>query len=228
MVDTARHTKTAKDIIKNRFGVDIEVEFVTHEKAPKRKAEIAEQYGSQVEKLGGFFMPEANGLAPIMLVAYKDNDQFDFIETYYHELQHAIDFYEAQARLGKETLEAIPYFSYYTEYNASFHGALRYTIAVLDSLSTDTERRQFMADSKAQCVRAFNKIDRITIIDILFYMARVSAFARIEGGIDYSLVAGIPQREKFAEIVNHINKYEPTQEWYAEFKKRVDGLTVKE
>lgn len=228
MVDTARHIKTAKEIMKNRFDIEIEVEFVKNADIEKRVAEVEAQYGGKTHGFGGLFTPEANGHPPLIIVGYDESDPFGYIEIYCHELQHAIDYYEIMQSSDKEILESYrTYFHYYTEYNASYNGILRHTLATLEVMSPQ-DRAQYIAESKNHAKTVFAKWDKKDIVDVLYYLARFAVFTYIEGRQDDAMLAVVPQVNKFISIANLTNRYQPTPEWYAEFKKMIDGLTVKE
>ena len=213
----------AKDRIKEEFDEEIEVEFVKGlDKVKQRMAELAKQYDTKIGKdiARGLFIPASNGYKAIMLVGYEDDEDFRVISVFYHELQHAIDYFEVIKALGEQP----PYFRYFTEYNAVFEGSLRYLrymSTMLNVRSTDAERRQFITNAKAQHVKILTE-PPYTILDILLYLAKVPAFARIEGSFDHSMLERVPNI--FKDIANFIHRYEPTKEWYAKFKEMIDGI----
>ena len=142
-------------------------------------------------------------------------------------MQHAIDYYEALESLGKETLDEYKgYFVYYTEYSASRYGIFRQIAAVLERMP-QSEQRKYIAESKEHAKNVFGKWSKINVIDVLNYLARVAVFARIEGKQDDSMFAVVPHVNEFINILNLINRYEPTKEWCAEFKKLIDALPAK-
>lgn len=224
MNNKEKYIQAAKDTIKKLFDVDIEVEFVQEADAPRRKAELAKQYGRKLDDFGsGLFMPADNGHPSIILVGYSD-EHVGWIDIFHHELQHAIDWFQITKALGKQP----PHFKVYTEFNASRNGTLYHLMAELGAARTQAERKEVVGFYKPQLVKRFQSIKRLTIIDVVAYLARVSVFAEIEGGMDAALLALIPQRDVFLELGNFMNRYEPTEKWYNEFKEKVDGLTIKE
>ncbi len=228
MIDIERYKSDAKQIIKDRFGVEIEVDFVKNVDIEKRVAEVAEQYGGSTHGFGGLFTPGANGYPPLIVVGYDESEPFGCVEVYYHELQHAIDHYEVMQSMGKDGIEPYrKYYVYFTEYNASYQGILRQTRAVLDSISPQ-DRHQYITDAKEHAKTVFLKWEIRDIIDVLHYLARLVVFSQIEGRQDDTMLAVVPQVSKFIELINFTNRYQPTGEWYEVFKKLIDGLTVKE
>jgi len=167
------------------------------------------------EDCGGLFRPPRNGHNAFLFVGYKDES--DLFEKYHHELQHAADYFIVMSEIG----EMPEHFSYYTEYNAGFEGFLKYNTSVLSTIQTDVERTEHIAQTKAHLRSVFAKTPR-TIFDLLCDMARISALAQIEEGIDYSLCRHIPT--SIADIANFIHKYKPTREWYAEFKNIIERV----
>lgn len=225
MINTAQYINVAKDEMKRRFNVEIEVELIRNENVAQRKSELAKQYGKKTDgNLSGLFMPEANELPPIILVGYNDDDEFGLIDIFYHELQHAIDYYEAHANVEQEHLH---YFTYYTEYNANFYGFLRSNVMMLSTVSMREERQKFIAGAKNHLKSVFDNSPK-TFDDIFFgFLPRVAAFAEMEKSIDYSLLDGLPGAKFFEGLVNFINRYEPTREWYTGFKSRIDDFRAK-
>jgi len=228
MVDTAQHIATAKQIVKDQFGIDIEVEFVNKIDLEKRMAELEKLYGRKADGLGGLFMPAANGLPPIIVVGYDAEHPLEFIEVYCHELQHAIDYFEVLQELGQEFVtENFCYFVYYTELNASQHGILRQTVAFLERMPQN-EQQAYIADCKDHAKKVFAKWTKPSVVDVLYYLSKVAAFAQIEGRQDDTMLAVVPQANKFINILNITNRYQPTRDWYGAFKKLIDGLTIKQ
>ena len=226
-VSVAQHIAEAKKIIKDGFGIDIEVEFVKDADLDKRMAEFEKQYGEKAEEFGGLFSPGRNGLPPIIVVGYDPEQPLGFVEIYCHELQHAIDYFELVQSLGKEFVdENFVYYLYFTEFNASRIGVFQQTRAYLQHMPNG-ERQAYIDDCKAQAKKVFAKWEQRDIIDVLSYLARFAVFAKLEGKQDDTMLAIVPQLDKFIDILNLINRYQPTKEWYAEFKKLIDGLTVK-
>ncbi len=224
MVDMKQYITMAKSIIKDSCDKDIEVEFVKKEQAAQRFAELSKQYGREIRKVLGLFMPEKNGFQPLILVTYNNDDEHDFIEVFYHELQHAIDYYEVNAKVKKEYKL---YFDYYTEFNANYHGFLRYNLAEIDAIPTSEGRRRFIEDAKAHLKASFDKTPKTFESILLAYMPRVAAIAEIEQAADYSLINTVPETTFFIELMNYIGRYQPTSEWYKEFKKRIDSFAAK-
>lgn len=224
MVDTEQYITMAKSIIKDSCDEDIEVEFVKKEQAAQRFAELSKQYGKEIPKNLGLFMPEKNGLRALILVTYSDDDEHGLIEVFYHELQHAMDYYEVNAKVEKESQF---YFDYYTEFNANYHGFFRYNLAEINAIPTSEGRRRFIDDAKAHLKASFDKNPKTFESILLAFLPRVAAIAEIEQAADYSLINTVPETTFFIELMNYIGRYQPTSEWYKEFKKRIDSFATK-
>ena len=211
----------AKDAIKQRFGEEMGVELVTLGKLDKRKTELAKQYGKEIDnEFTGAFIPAMNGQTAYLLVGYSEDDELDLFEKYHHELQHAVDYFEVMKAIG----ELPQYFAYYTEFNAGLEGFFKYNMACLNMIPTENEQRQFIVNAKAQLLKGLAMMPS-TIFDLLCYLARVSAIGRIERKLDQALFAGVPP--VITDLANFINKYEPTRQWYEEFKTKIESIPVK-
>jgi len=220
MVDITQLVQMAKDTIKKKFGEEMDVEIVPLDEVPKWRAKLSEQRDERIpDDFDGLFSPAKNGHNAFLLVGY--NTEFDLFEKYHHELQHAVDYFILMKTIG----ELPQCFEEYTEYSAGLEGFFRYNMAVLSMMKTDAVRQKFLVDAKAQLAKGFETTPS-TIFDMLCYLARVSAFGRIEGRLDPKLYAGVPER--VVELANFIRHYEPTRKWYAEFKKRIESIPVKE
>jgi len=218
MMDKDLYIKKAKEIIKQRFDAEIEVEFAEEAAAEKRKEELAKNYGRNLDHMGkGFFMEAANGYPPIMLVAYSD-EHMGGIDVFHHELQHAIDCFEVIKALGEKP----PYFTIYIEFNASRNGTLHHLMAELE---TGTPQ-EIVAFYKPQMIKGFIENKRTTLIDVICFMARAQVFAEVEGRMDQQLLSLIPQRDKIFDLGNHMNGYVPTKEWWTEFEKKVTTIST--
>lgn len=223
-LDWVSLAKVAKRKIKSQLGIDIEVEFVKVADLAQRRTDLSKQYNRKINVERGFFMPSANGFPPIIMVGYEENDD-EYISIFYHELQHAIDYFEALPQLGVEVKSL--YFKCYTEYKAGFYGTLRYTKAILEKIPTEQEKRQFMMGSKAHHyanVFQAQGREKIGVFDMLIYLSKVLAFAQIEGTIDHRMLSIVPKVEFFMGLTDFINKYELTAEWFTKFKKKIDDF----
>jgi len=214
----------AKCVMKASFDVDLAVEFVDAENFQQRKTKLVEQYDRNVDNVLSLFMPAKENLPPIILVQYNNID-WSYIDYFYHELQHAFDYYEALPQLGEKGVMS-PYFHYYTEYNASYAGTLHYTKKLL---SVGSNKPEILAQSKDKVKKTLSKLIEPKLQDVLHYFGMTDAFAEIEGGIDNTMLTVLPQpAHLLCDLVNYMHQYEPTLEWYNEFKRRIDVLQRKD
>ena len=215
-------TKEAKDFIKGKFGVDIEIEFVKDVDAPKRKAEIFKKYEKNEFPCGnGCFTAAANGFPPLMLVSYNNN-HLGWVDIFYHELQHAYDYFEIMNALG----ELPKNFRVYTEYSAAGTGERYFQMAELGLSPTKKQIQDFSDFYKSGMVKTFRERQK-TIIDVVVFLARCAEFTKIEGKWDAELLNEIPHRDALLDLGNFMNRYAPTKEWFAEFNKKIDKIPVK-
>jgi len=220
MIDKRQLEQMAKDTIKQRFGEEMDVELILLDKLEERKKELANLYDKEIgHDIGGAFIPAMNGHNPFLLVGYSEDDDFDLFEKYYHELQHAVDYFIVMKSIGKLP----PYFSYYTEFNAGREGFIKVNMAMLSMMPIGAEQMQFISDVKSQIVKMLAKTPH-TIFDQLCHVARVQAIAQIERKVDYSLYEGIPR--PIVELAELIYRHEPTVEWYAKFKEMIESIPV--
>ena len=230
-IDKTIFIKTAKEIFKESFGVELDVEFV--DDVGTRAIELQKRYKQKISGVGakmtGLFLPADAGHNPIILVENHD-EGMEFVRTYHHEFQHAIDYQEALTSFDEKTFESIkPYLRYYSEYSASYSGFSHYTKMILNGYATEKNRQMELMMSKEFWVRVYRDASRYrTIQDYLMhnlvFLAFINAMAEIEGKTDYALFGLIPAGEQkfFAELSKYMHEYKPTKQWYAGFKKRID------
>ena len=221
MIDITQLVQMAKDTIKEMFGEEMEVEIIPLAEVPKRREEFAKQYGAKIpDDFDGLFAPAKNGNKAFLLIGYKEGDELDLFEKYHHELQHAVDYFIVMKSIG----ELPKYFDHYTEYNAGLEGFYKVNTRVLNMLPLE-ERQQWFDDAKAHLGKGLAKTPS-TIFDLLCYLARVSALGRIERRLDPALFAGV--HPAVTDLANFIRHYQPTKEWYGEFKTKIESIPVKE
>ncbi len=215
-------TAHAKNTIKDRFDKEIELYFATKENFANLKQELEKRYEVKLDGLSGAFRPLEGVLDGFILVSYAVDDTANLLEIFHHEFQHAIDYFEIMKKIGNQP----KYFKYYTEYNATYSGFMACCNYDLSEMSF-MDKTDHIKNAKKYLRDTFIKQNNCELCNLLCYCARVTVFCELEEEIDYSLLNFLPKCNQIVSLLNWINRYEPTEDWYAEFSNQIEKLMVK-
>lgn len=208
MVNIEQYKTLGKNIIKNRFHQDIEIDIVPFNEFETKKQELSEKYDIEInnEIKRGLFVPFDKKSYSYILIGYED--EYDLNTIFFHELQHAIDYHEFHALHGKEGFDKIGYnFTIATEFRAVYFEKLN-----LFRLMSPQDLGKYIIGGKMHFKGKLKECKNI--LEVISYLAIISAYAKVEGNLDISMLQRSPGVDYFVGLLEHLLEYKPTIEWF--------------